>query len=53
MKRTEKYESPEVTVNDLTMSVPILVASFRGLVETEGQEYNEYDYSNQDWTVLP
>ena len=53
MKKSTLFEPPVVTVIDLRMSGDILVASFRGLVETEGQEYNEYDYSDQDWTVLP
>lgn len=53
MKRKELFEPPVVTVIDLRMSGDILVASFRGLVETEGQDYQEYDFSSDDWYLVP
>lgn len=51
MKKSTLFEPPVVTVIDLRMSEPILIASFRGYVETEGQEYDEYDFSDEDWYI--
>lgn len=50
MKRTEKYESPEVTVFELSMSECILQESVRGNVRTEGQDYEELTYGSGNWS---
>ena len=48
MKRKELFEPPVVTVIDLRMSGTILAGSVRS-VETEGQDYEELDYSSGGW----
>lgn len=53
MKKSTLFEPPVVTVIDLRMSEPILIASIRCYVETEGQEYEEYDFSDDPWYIQP
>ena len=50
MRRKELFEPPVVTVIDLRMSGTILTGSVQGNVETEGQDYEELDYSDGSWS---
>ena len=50
MKRAEKYESPEVTVFELVMSDCMIQGSIKSGVETEGQDFEELDYSDGSWS---
>ena len=49
MKRKELFEPPVVTVIDLRMSGTVLAASVHENVRTEGQDYEELDYSGGGW----
>ena len=46
----ELFEPPVVTVIDMGMSGTILTGSMQGNVETEGQDYEELDYSSESWS---
>ena len=48
MNRTEQYESPEVTVFELSMSDSVLLSSVRGRVRIDGQDYEIID-DFTDW----
>ena len=48
MKTTEKYESPEVTVFELSMSETVLQTSIRGRVRIDGQNFEIID-DFEDW----